>query len=73
VYFHSFLTSALTIGEWSASRPCRITPGEGGVCANGTVDRVGPGDVVGDLETREDIWITRVYVLVNLLYSQSCC
>jgi hypothetical protein len=26
---HIFLTSALVGGEWSASRPCRFTPGEG--------------------------------------------
>jgi hypothetical protein len=25
---HVFLTSALGGGEWSASRPCRFTPGE---------------------------------------------
>jgi hypothetical protein len=25
---HIFLTSALAGGEWSASRPCRLTPGE---------------------------------------------
>jgi hypothetical protein len=25
---HIFLTSALAGGEWSASRPCRFTPGE---------------------------------------------
>jgi hypothetical protein len=29
VYLHSFLTSALGGGEWSASRPGRFTPGEG--------------------------------------------
>jgi hypothetical protein len=28
VYIHTFLTSALDGGEWSASRPCRFTPGE---------------------------------------------
>jgi hypothetical protein len=28
VYIHIFLTSALVVGEWSASRPCRFTPGE---------------------------------------------
>jgi hypothetical protein len=27
VYIHIFLTSALVGGEWSASRPCRFTPG----------------------------------------------
>jgi hypothetical protein len=28
VWIHIFLTSALVVGEWSASRPCRFTPGE---------------------------------------------
>jgi hypothetical protein len=27
-WIHIFLTSALVGGEWSASRPCRFTPGE---------------------------------------------
>jgi hypothetical protein len=27
VYIHIFLTSALAGSEWSASRPCRFTPG----------------------------------------------
>jgi hypothetical protein len=28
VKIHIFLTSAVTAGDWSASRPCRFTPGE---------------------------------------------
>jgi hypothetical protein len=28
VHIHIFLTSALVGGEWSASRPCRFTPGK---------------------------------------------
>jgi hypothetical protein len=28
VWIHIFLTSALAVGEWSASRPCRFTTGE---------------------------------------------
>jgi len=48
VYRHSFLTSVLTVGEWSATRPFWITLGEGGPCTNGTGDRVGPGDGVND-------------------------
>jgi hypothetical protein len=28
VYIHRFLTSELVGGEWSASRPCRFTPGK---------------------------------------------
>jgi len=27
VQFHTFLTTALVGGEWSASRPCRFIPG----------------------------------------------
>jgi hypothetical protein len=30
VYIHFFLTSALAVGEWSASRSGRFTPGERG-------------------------------------------
>jgi hypothetical protein len=29
VYIHIFFIWALFGGEWSASRPCRLTPGEG--------------------------------------------
>jgi hypothetical protein len=28
VQIHIFLTSAIAGGEWSASRPCRFTPGK---------------------------------------------
>jgi hypothetical protein len=28
VQIHIFFTSALAVGEWSASRTCRFTPGE---------------------------------------------
>jgi hypothetical protein len=28
VYTHVFLISALVVGEWSASRSCRFTPGQ---------------------------------------------
>jgi hypothetical protein len=28
VYIHIFLTLALVVGAWSASRPCRFTPGK---------------------------------------------
>jgi hypothetical protein len=29
IYLHTFLTSVLDGGEWSASRPGRFTPSEG--------------------------------------------
>jgi hypothetical protein len=32
VYIHTFLTSVLDGGEWSASRPGRYTPGESPGC-----------------------------------------
>jgi hypothetical protein len=32
VQIHVFLTSALVVGEWSASRPCRFTPAESAQC-----------------------------------------
>jgi hypothetical protein len=38
VYIQVFLTSALVGGEWSASRPCRLTPGEESVYP---LDRLG--------------------------------
>jgi hypothetical protein len=41
VYIHIFLTSALVGGEWSASRPGRVTLGErapGTHCIGGWVD-----------------------------------
>jgi hypothetical protein len=42
VSIHIFLTSALFGGEWSASLPCRLTPGERVPvthCIGGWVDR----------------------------------
>jgi hypothetical protein len=45
---HIFLTSALIGGEWSASRPCRCTPGTH--CIGGLMDsRAG----LDDLEKRK--------------------
>jgi hypothetical protein len=38
VQIHIFLTSALGLGEWSASRPGRFTPGES---AHGTYSMEG--------------------------------
>jgi hypothetical protein len=44
VYIHIFLTSELVGGEWSASRPCRFTPGTHFI--GGWVDpRAGLGDM----------------------------
>jgi hypothetical protein len=49
VQIHLFLTSALAGGEWSASRPCRFTPGErasGTHCIGGWVrPRAGVDDI----------------------------
>jgi hypothetical protein len=42
VWIHVFLTSALVGGEWSASRPCRFTPGERTPDTHSTGGWVGP-------------------------------
>jgi hypothetical protein len=50
VYINVFLTSALDGGEWSASRPCRITP-----CTHWIGGR-GPRTGVDDKEKRKISW-----------------
>jgi hypothetical protein len=42
VSIHIFLTSTLAGGEWSASRPCRFTPGERAPDTRWLGSRVGP-------------------------------
>jgi hypothetical protein len=48
VYIHIFLTLALVGGEWSASRPCRFTPGTHWI--GGWVD---PRATLNDVEKRK--------------------
>jgi hypothetical protein len=40
---HTFLTSALDVGDWSASRPGRFIPRERAPCTHWIGDKVGPG------------------------------
>jgi hypothetical protein len=48
----TFLTSALDGGEWSASRPCRFTPGEVAPGTHGIGGWVGPRVGLGAVEKR---------------------
>jgi hypothetical protein len=52
VWIYIFLTLALAGGEWSASRPCRFTPGE---IAPGThwIGWVSPRAALDDVEKRK--------------------
>jgi hypothetical protein len=50
VYIHIFFTSALAEGEWSASHPCRFTPGERAPGTNWTGSWVGPRADLDDVE-----------------------
>jgi hypothetical protein len=49
VQIHIFLTLTLAGGEWSASRPCRFTSGEGAPSTHCLGGWVGP----------EPVWTTR--------------
>jgi hypothetical protein len=51
VYIHVFLTSAL-VGEWSASRADRFTPGERGPGTH-WIGWVGPRTGLDDVEKRK--------------------
>jgi hypothetical protein len=48
-----FLTSALVRGEWSASRPCRFTPGEKAADTHYIGGWVGPRAGLDDVEKRK--------------------
>jgi hypothetical protein len=48
-----FLTSELVGGEWSASRPCRSTPGERGSGTHSTGGWVGPRARLDAVEKRK--------------------
>jgi hypothetical protein len=50
---HVFLTSALAGSEWSASRPCRFTPGERAPGARWIGGWVGPRAGLDDVEKRK--------------------
>jgi hypothetical protein len=53
VYVHIFFNSALLAGEWSASRPCRFTPGERATGTRWTGGWVGPRTGLDDMEKRK--------------------
>jgi hypothetical protein len=53
LYIQIFLTSALAAGEWSASRPCRFTPGTR--CIGGWV---GPRVGLDDVEKRKSLTLS---------------
>jgi hypothetical protein len=53
VYIYVFLTSALTGGEWSASRPCRFTPGERAPGAYWVGEWVGPKTGLNVVEKKQ--------------------
>jgi hypothetical protein len=52
VHTHVFLTSVLAIGEWSASRPGRFTPGERAPGTRWIGGWVGPRTSVDDVERK---------------------
>jgi hypothetical protein len=52
-FFHIFLTSALVGGEWSASLPCRFTPGERAPCTHWIGSWVGPRAGLDYVEKRK--------------------
>jgi hypothetical protein len=51
-YINVFLTSALAGGEWSASRPCRFTPGKRDSVPTGWE---GPRIDLDDVEKRKNL------------------
>jgi hypothetical protein len=57
---HIFLTSALTGGEWSVSRPGRFTPGERAPGTHWIGGWVGPRTGLDDVETRKFLTLPRL-------------
>jgi hypothetical protein len=53
VEIHIFLTLALVGGEWSASRPCRFTPGESALGIHWIGGWVDPRASLDDAEKRK--------------------
>jgi hypothetical protein len=53
VWIHFFFTLALVGGEWSASRPCRLTPGERALGVNWITGWVDPRVCLADVEKRK--------------------
>jgi hypothetical protein len=55
VYIHTFLFSALAGGEWSASLPCRFSPGERASGTHWTGGWAGPRAGLEDVEKRTSL------------------
>jgi hypothetical protein len=53
VKIYIFLTSALVGVEWSGSRSCRFTPGEGTHCTRWIADRMDPRADLDDAVKRK--------------------
>jgi hypothetical protein len=53
LYIHDFLTSTPVGDEWSASRSCRYTPGEGAPGIHRIVGWVGPRTGLDEVEKRK--------------------
>jgi hypothetical protein len=60
VYVHIFFTSALVAGQWSASRPCRFTPGETAPSTHWIGGRVEPRAGLGDMEKLKFLILPRL-------------
>jgi hypothetical protein len=73
VYIHIFLTLALTGGEWSASCPCRFTPGERAPGTHLIGGWVGPRAGLGEVEKRKILPLSELELrpLDHLARSQS--
>jgi hypothetical protein len=53
MYRSTSFTSALAVGEWSASRPCRFTPGERALGTQWVGDWVDPIGGLDDVEKKK--------------------
>jgi hypothetical protein len=52
LWIHVFLTSVLVGGEWSASRPCRFTPGESALGTHWIAGWMHPRDGLDGVEKK---------------------
>jgi hypothetical protein len=70
VYIRICLTSALIVGEWSASRLGRFTPGERAPGTHWTGGWVGPRAGLNDVRNRKLLTLPEMYYIL-LLFFQS--
>jgi hypothetical protein len=75
VWTHILLTSAIVGGEWSASRPCRFTPGERAPGTHWIKDWVDLRAGLNDLEKRKFLTLPGLELrsLCRAVHSQSLC